>query len=50
MNRLTAITPATFDNSVDEEFENELPKGGVCPGDTEFEQELEDEVERYGQA
>lgn len=49
--RLTDDTPDRFDTPMDDEnIENELPEEGVYPGDTEFEQDLEDEeVRRYGE-
>lgn len=51
IDRLTADTPDSFDEPMDEEsLENELPEEGVYPGDTDFEQDLEDdEIERYGE-
>ncbi len=49
--RLTTDTPDGFDEPMDEEnLENELPEEGVYPGDTEFEQDIEDdEIDRYGE-
>lgn len=47
---LTDDTPDRFDTPVDDEtLENEPPEEGVYPGDTEFEEDLEDEeISRYG--
>ena len=52
LERLTDDTPDTFDEPMDENnLENELPEGGVYPGDTDFEQALEDdEVDRFGES
>ena len=51
IDRLTSDTPDRFGEPMDDEnLENELPEEGVYPGDTEFEQDMEDdEIDRYGE-
>ena len=46
---LTDDTPDHFSTPMDDEnLENELPEEGVYPGDTEFEEDLEEEeIRRY---